>query len=102
MVDKLMYISNTHKIHPFVDYNCWLKCLVTQLHKQTNENSIKVPKVIKSTNNEYFKTLGTIVINKSLSLSLLLFDLKNSSDLSKAPEAVAGSSARPTGIQILL
>ena len=31
-----------HKITPSVDYNLWLKRLVTQL----NQNSIKVPKVV--------------------------------------------------------
>ena len=39
-----------HKITPSLDYNLWLKHLVTQLNKPTNQNSIKVPKVVKPTN----------------------------------------------------
>ena len=46
------YISPmiTHKITPSVDYNKWLKRLNTQLNKPTNQNLIKVPKVVKPTN----------------------------------------------------
>ena len=32
------------------DYNKWLKRLVTQLNEPTNQNLIKVPKVVKPTN----------------------------------------------------
>ena len=39
-----------HKITPSVYYNYWLKRFDTQLHKPTNQNSIKVPKVVKPTN----------------------------------------------------
>ena len=39
-----------HKIIPSVDYNLWLKRLNSQLNKSTNQNTIKVPKVIDSTN----------------------------------------------------
>ena len=35
---------------PLVDYNYWLKRLDTQLNELTNQNLIKVPKVIKLTN----------------------------------------------------
>ena len=40
-----------HKIFPSVDYNWWLKPLDTQLNEATNQNSIKVPKVVKPINN---------------------------------------------------
>ena len=46
MADKLMYIP---KINPFVDYNKWLKNLDTQLNEPINQNSLKVPKVVKPT-----------------------------------------------------
>ena len=39
-----------HIIYPFVDYNKWLERLDTQLNELTNQNSIKVPKVVKLTN----------------------------------------------------
>ena len=39
-----------HKITTSVDYNKWLKRLDTQLNQPTNQNSIKVPKVVKQTN----------------------------------------------------
>ena len=53
MADKLMQIPspmNTHKIASSVDYNLCLKRLDTQLNGPTNQNSIKVPKVVKQTN----------------------------------------------------
>ena len=51
MFNKLMYIPNdVNKITPSVDYNyCW-KGLDTQLNEKTNQNSLKVPKVVKLTN----------------------------------------------------
>ena len=39
-----------HKILLSEDYNWWLKRLDTQLKEPTNENSIKVSKVVKTTN----------------------------------------------------
>ena len=39
-----------HKITPSVDYNSWLKRLDPQLTKPTNQNSIKVPKVVEPSN----------------------------------------------------
>ena len=39
-----------HKITPSVDYNKWFKRLDTQSNKPTNQNSIKVPKVVRLTN----------------------------------------------------
>ena len=39
-----------HKITHSVDYNYWLKRLDTQLNKPTNQNLIRVPKVVKPTN----------------------------------------------------
>ena len=49
-----------HKIFPFVDYNQQLKHLDTQLNELTNRNSVKVPKVFRSTNKK------TIVINSPI------------------------------------
>ena len=50
MSDKLMYKIDKimHKIIFSLDYKQWLKCLDTQLNKPTNQNSIKVPRVVKS------------------------------------------------------
>ena len=57
-----------HKITSSVDYNYWLKRLCTQLNDPTNQNLIKVPKVVKSTNKKgYYKTLGTTVIKSPIS-----------------------------------
>ena len=51
MDDKLMYNPNNDtQIIPSVVYCKWLKRLNTQLNEPTNLNSIKVPKVVKSTN----------------------------------------------------
>ena len=60
-----MYIQNDyHKFTPSVGYNQWQKCLDTQFTGPTNQDSIKVPKVFKSTNKKcYYKTLGTSIIN---------------------------------------
>ena len=45
--DKLMYVSiDENRINLSVDQNYWWKRLDTQLNEQTNENSIKVSKVI--------------------------------------------------------
>ena len=43
MDDKMM-------ITPYVDYNKWQKRLDTQLNEPSNQNLIKVPKVVKSMN----------------------------------------------------
>ena len=40
----------TNKITPSVDYKYWLKRWDTQLNEQTNQNSIKLPKVVRPTN----------------------------------------------------
>ena len=59
MANKSMYIPNDDtENYPSVDYNCLLKHLKTQLNEPTNQNSIKVHKVVKPTNK---KTLGTNV-----------------------------------------
>ena len=51
MADKLMYIPNDDtQVTPSVGYNQWLKHLDTQLNDSTNQNEIKVPKVVKPTN----------------------------------------------------
>ena len=50
MTDILLYFPNYDtKITPSVDYNFELKRLDTQLNESTNQNSIKVPKVVKQT-----------------------------------------------------
>ena len=70
MANELIHIPNDDtQNHPsYVDYNYWLKRLDTQLHELTDQNSIKVPKVVKPKN----KTLGTGVINSVLSLPSLV------------------------------
>ena len=51
MTNKLMYIPNANtKITPYVNNNQRLKRLETQLNKPTNQNSVKVPKVVKPKN----------------------------------------------------
>ena len=51
MADKLMYIPNDDtQIIPSVDYKLWLKHLDTQFNDSTNQNSLKVPKVVEATN----------------------------------------------------
>ena len=47
-----------HKITPAVDYNYWFERLNTQLNKLTKQNSIKFPKVVKTT----YKKKGIIRI----------------------------------------
>ena len=42
-----------HKITPSVYLNQWLKPLDTQPNEKTNQNSIKVPKVVMPTNKKY-------------------------------------------------
>ena len=49
MVDKLMYLPNDDTPLLYY-YNLWLKRLITQQNEPTNQNSIKVPKVVKPTN----------------------------------------------------
>ena len=39
-----------HQIIPSVDYKKMLKRLINQLNEPINQNSIKVPKVVKPTN----------------------------------------------------
>ena len=51
MADKLIYITMIiHKTIPSVDHKVWLKRLDIQLNKPTNQNSMKVPKVVKPNN----------------------------------------------------
>ena len=55
-----------HKITPSIQYNQWLK-----LNEPTNENSIKVAKVVKPTNKKRnYKPLGTSVITAQCPLLL--------------------------------
>ena len=52
-----------HIITPIVDYNLWLKRLDTQFSEPTNQNSVKVPKVVEPTNrtdNVILKLLGLV------------------------------------------
>ena len=64
MADKLMYITNVNT----QNYNnLWLKHLDTQLIKPTNQNSVKVTKVVKSTTKKnVIKLWGTSVINSQM------------------------------------
>ena len=52
MADEIMHITNNdiHKINISVDYNYWLKRFDTWLNEPTNQNSIKVTKVVNLTN----------------------------------------------------
>ena len=60
-----------------VDYNLRLKRLDTQLNEATNQNSRKVPKVIKLTNkNMLLKSLWTSVINSPMSPLSMITSLK--------------------------
>ena len=47
MAYKLMYFpKDDTKIISCLDYNYWLKRLDTQLNESTNQNLLKVPKVV--------------------------------------------------------
>ena len=46
----LKFPMMVHKNTPSVYYNKWLKHLDTQLNGSTNQNSIKVPKVVEPMN----------------------------------------------------
>ncbi len=52
MDNKLMYIPNdvTQTNNPFGELQLVVKRLDTQLNEPTNQNLIKVPKVVRSTN----------------------------------------------------
>ena len=41
-----------HKSTPSLDYNYWLKRLDIKLNETTNQNSMKVPKVVKLMNDK--------------------------------------------------
>ena len=64
MADRLMYIPNDEtQNYPF----CRLQ-LVVALNEPTNQNSMKVLKVVKPTNKKiYYKALRTSVINSPFS-----------------------------------
>ena len=56
-----------------VDYSQWLKRLETQLNKPTNQDSIKVIKVVMATNKKIIKLyIGTSVTNSQYPLPLWL------------------------------
>ena len=62
-----MYIPNDDtQVTNCVDYMCrlWLKRLNTELDQPTNQNSIKVPKLLgQRIRKRYHKTLGTSVMS---------------------------------------
>ena len=61
--------DDTHN-YPFRFYNWWLKRFDTQFNKSINRNSIKSPKLLnQQIRKRYDKTLGTCVINISMSPS---------------------------------
>ena len=61
MADKLMHFPNEDKkITRSVNYNQWLKSLNTQLNEPTNQNLIKVPKVVMPTYKNFIKLLGLV------------------------------------------
>ena len=50
-----------HNNYPSIDYNKWLKRLNdTQLNEQTNQNSLKVPKVVINKNKNIVKLRGLL------------------------------------------
>ena len=70
-----MYIPNdVTKINLSVDYNRWLKRLDAQLNEPTNQNLIKVSKVVKAKEKKrFYKTLRTRVINSPMPSSSLFY-----------------------------
>ena len=69
MAQKLMYIpSDDIENYPFCRLQSWFKTF-----EPTNQNSMKVPKVVKPINKKkgYYKTLGAVVINSSMSTPCL-------------------------------
>ena len=74
MAGKMMYIPNDDtQNYPSCRLQLVVENLDIQLNDPTNQNSILVPIIIKQTNKKtFYKTLGTCVINNSLSpLSLV-------------------------------
>ena len=61
MADKLIYIPNDDaQNYFFCRLQLVVKRLDTQLYEPTNPNSLKVPKVVETTNKSYDETLGTL------------------------------------------
>ena len=58
-----------HKTTPSVDDRFWLKCLDTQFNKTTNNNSIKVTKVVISTNKKTYSKYFGDLCNKQPNVS---------------------------------
>ena len=54
-----------YKITPPVDYNQWLKRLITPLNETTNQNLMKVSK-IQRIRKLCYKTLGTILLRPNV------------------------------------
>ena len=75
MADKLIPNDDTqnYNIHR-IQLN--VKSLHTELKEQTNQNLIKVPKVVEPSS--YYKTLGTDVINSPMSPPSLVLNGKQS------------------------
>ena len=67
-----MYIPNVNTQNHFctVDYNKWLDSLETELNKPTNQSPKFSSERIRK---QYYKTLGTSVINSLLSLLSLVY-----------------------------
>ncbi len=79
MADKLMLFPNNNTQNcPFCISQLLVETLDTQLNKPTNQNSLKVPNVVKPTNKKrYYKTLETSVINSPLAPLSLWYKGKN-------------------------
>ena len=69
MADKVLYIPNNYtQNYSYCRLQFMVKHLDTQLNQPTNQNLIKVPKVVKQMNKDcYYNTLGTSVINGQMS-----------------------------------
>ena len=59
MVDKFMYIPNDDtQNYPICRLKLVVETLDTQLNEPTNQNTIKVPKVVKPTNKKTLYNFG--------------------------------------------
>ena len=70
---QLMYIPNDDtQSFPFCKLQLFIETFGHSLNESTNQNSLKVPKVVKPTNQKtLLKTLETSVICSPLSLTFL-------------------------------
>ena len=68
MSDKLMYIPNDDTKNSFCTLKLMVETFEHSTYKSTNHNSLKSPKMLSQRKRKlYYKTLGTSVINSSLS-----------------------------------